>query len=354
MRHAFWGGPPLPLRLHRSCLVAALLLAPSVPLFSQGMASGDMHSGPQEWPPVPAPEGMLDPGPGWPPRVVDVTRPLPGKGFREGFVDVDGFHVRYVEKGTGQTIIDVPGSAGLEFSSAKDILARDHHVIELNPPGDGPDSAYMGPRDEGQIAEVFVKVLAQLKVDKFDLISTSVGCFIGMRIGQLIPDRVLSITFEGGECFTRDVDHRGQAPRAIAAQQASANGKGPWEVDYSVWQTWPAYQWQPNKWWQTPSYQGRLMRRRYTKPWPSNKQQAEIVAGAKDMKMPVIAMVGDRDEIMKISVAQAWKKNMPQAKVAVVAGGTHDIQNSQPEAFVEIMEACSLDRSPSKLMCPGD
>jgi hypothetical protein len=38
----------------------------------------------------------------------------------------------------------------------------------------------------------------------------------------------------------------------------------------------------------------------------------------------------------------------------LVAGGTHDIQNSQPEQFVEIMKACALDSSPSRLMCPGD
>jgi hypothetical protein len=57
---------------------------------------------------------------------------------------------------------------------------------------------------------------------------------------------------------------------------------------------------------------------------------------------------------MKTNVATYWKKYMPQARFAVVAGAIHDIQNSQPEQFVELFKACALDPSPSKPMCPAD
>jgi pimeloyl-ACP methyl ester carboxylesterase len=328
----------------------------SAAAFSQGVAPGEMTSAPQSWPPAPAPASMQDPGPGWPPREVNVTRPLPGRPFKEGFADVDGYHVRYVDGGKGPiTIVDIPGSGGLELSTAKDQLTKDYRVIELNPPGFGPDDAIVGPRQDNQgIATTFLHTLDKLGITQFHLIATSAGCNIGMMMAQQAPGRVLSITFEGGECFTRDVDRRGQTPRAVAAQRASNMGSGVFDNDYSIWQAWPAYQWSENKWWQTPAFQNRLMRRRYTKVYPTNLHRDEMVAAAKDMKMPVVDLVGDRDEIMKISVAQAWKLNMPQAKFVVVAGGTHDIQNSQPEQFVEIMKACSLDTSPSKLMCPGD
>jgi pimeloyl-ACP methyl ester carboxylesterase len=340
-----------------SVIAAAALAAAAVGsvAFAQGVAPGQMVSTPQTWPPEPAPAYSQDPGPGWPPREVHIRRPLPGKAFKEGFVDVAGFHIRYVEAGKGPvTIIDIPGSGGLELSTAKDQLAQEYRVIELNPPGFGPDDAVATRQDNHDIATEFVQVIDKLGVKQFHLISTSAGCNIGMQMAQMIPDRVISMTFEGGECFTRDVDRRGQTARAVAAQRASNMGQGVFDSDYSIWQAWPAYQWNENKWWQTPAYQARLMRRRYTKVYPTNTHKEEMVAAAKNMKIPTVAMVGDRDEIMKISVAQAWKANMPQAKFVVVAGGTHDIQDTEPEQFVEIMKACSLDPSPSKLMCPGD
>ncbi|MGI4880902.1 MAG: alpha/beta fold hydrolase [Janthinobacterium lividum] len=310
----------------------------------------------QVWPAIPAPDQPEEPGPGWPPRIVDHIRPLPGKVFKEGFVDLEGFHIRYIEAGKGPiVIVSFPGSGGLEMSTAKDILARDYRVIEINPPGWGPDPIVPGKRTQKDMATMFVHVLDKLGIDKFHLIGTSMGCIHAMYAAEAFPDRVLSLTFEGGECFTRPEDRRIQTPRAVAAQDTAAKG-GTFDDDYSIWAGWPAYQWAPNKWWQTPSFQARLMRRRYVNNFPHLQfgPRDDMILGAKALRMPTLDMVGDRDEIMKMSVAQAWKQHMPQARVAVVAGATHDIQNSQPEQFVEIMKACSLDPSPSKLMCPGD
>jgi pimeloyl-ACP methyl ester carboxylesterase len=324
--------------------MAALMVAP---IFAQQ---------PSVWPPIPAPAGFQDPGPGWPPAIVENIRPLPGRPFKEGFVDVDGYHVRYIEAGKGPVVIvSFPGSGGLEMSTAKDILSKDYRVIEINPVGWGPDPIVPGKRGMKDNATMFVHVLDKLGVNKFHLMGTSMGCVHAMYAAEQFPDRVLSLTFEGGECFTRPEDRRSQTPRAVAAQNAAVKS-GEFDSDYSIWAGWPAYQWAPNKWWQTPSFQARLMKRRYVNNFPhlAFAPTDDMVAAAKNLTMPTIDMVGDRDEIMKISVAQAWKKQMPQAKVAVVAGATHDIQNSQPEEFVEIMKACSLDPTPSKLMCPGD
>lgn len=313
----------------------------------------------QSWPPPVAPEGFMEPGPGWPPAVVDVKRPLPGKDFKEGFVDMDGWHIRYIEAGKGPiTIVSFPGSGGLEMSTAKDILAKEYHVIEINPPGWGPDELTPRPRDMKDMAMVFLHVLDKLGVKKFHLIGTSMGCNHALWLTEMAPDRVLSLTGEGGECMPRGPEtQREQTPRAVAVQQAARkDGAAAWDDDYSIWAGWPAYQWAPNKWWQTPSYQARIMYRRYVKnfPYNHNDHRDDEVAAAKDVKVRTTEMVGDRDEVMKTNVATYWKKYMPRAKFVIVAGSIHDIQNSQPEQFVEIFKACSLDDSPSRLMCPGD
>jgi pimeloyl-ACP methyl ester carboxylesterase len=340
------------LRGQRRLPCRSMLVGAAVALCSGTVAHAQVS---QPWPPEVAPDMTVEPGPGWPPRVVEIRRPLPGKPFKEGFVEVDGFKVRYVEAGKGPVIVSFPGSAGLEMSTAKDMLSTEYRVIEINPPGWGPDPVLKGERDMRDMATVFVHALDRLKVDKFHLVATSMGCNHAMYAAIQFPERVLSLTLEGGECFTRPQDRRPQTPRAVEAQRAATEGKG-FNSDYSIWAGWPAFQWSENKWWQTPSYQARLMQRRYVNnfPYTRNAHRNEMLAGVKNLTMPTIQMVGDRDEIMKVSVAQAWKEQMPQSKFAIVAGGTHDLQNSQPEQFVEIMKACSLDPSPSKLMCPGD
>ncbi len=309
------------------------------------------------WPPVVAPtDGFMEPGPGWPPREVHVTRPLPGKGFKEGYIDVDGWKIHYVEAGKGPVVVSMPGSGGMEYSTAKDILAKDFRVIEINPPGWGPDELTPRERDMKDMALVFIHALDKLGVDKFHVIGTSMGCNHALWTTLLAPNRVLSFTGEGGECFARGPETgRPQTPRAVQAQRDGQAGKG-WNNDYDIWAGWPAFQWAENKWWQTPSFQARLMYRRYVKNFPYNRNthRAEMIAQAKDVKVHATNMVGDRDEVMQVNVSKYWKESMPQAKFVVVAGATHDIQNSQPEQFVEIFKACSVDPSPNRLMCPGD
>jgi pimeloyl-ACP methyl ester carboxylesterase len=300
------------------------------------------------------------PGRGWPPPVVEVTRPLPGKSFKEGFVEVDGFRVRYVEAGKGPVIVSFPGSAGLELSTAKDLLAaRGYRVIEVNPPGYGPDDPLPGKRDDRDMATVMLHALDRMGVKTFHVVATSGGCKHGLWVAELYPDRVLSFTAEAGECFTRPQDRLGDG-RGLTARQMQANRTalttGVFDSDPELWGHWPQYQWVPNKWWQTPAYQAKLMGRRVINnaPHGTNVHEADAKAQAHDLKVPVTALVGDRDEIMNVNVGAAWKEFIPQSHFAIVAGGTHDIQNSQPEAFVEILEACALDASPSKLRCPAD
>jgi pimeloyl-ACP methyl ester carboxylesterase len=98
------------------------------------------------------------------------------------------------------------------------------------------------------------------------------------------------------------------------------------------------------------------MYKRYVKNFPYNRNthRDEMLQKAKTLLVPTTVMNGDRDEVQKISVLKYWKRDMPQARVVIVAGAIHDIQNSQPEQFVELLKACSLDPQPHKPRCPND
>src|SRR2546425_790307 len=61
----------------------------------------------------------------------------PGGAFREGFVEADGFRIRYAEAGQGVPLVHLHGAGGLRLSPAHDLLARQFRVIAFEMPGFG-------------------------------------------------------------------------------------------------------------------------------------------------------------------------------------------------------------------------
>ena len=51
--------------------------------------------------------------------------------FREGFVEADGFRIRYMEDGNGPPLVHLHGAGGLSLTPAHDLLARTHRVIAI-------------------------------------------------------------------------------------------------------------------------------------------------------------------------------------------------------------------------------
>ena len=64
-------------------------------------------------------------------------RAAPGAAFREGFIEADGFRIRYAEAGEGVPLVHLHGAGGLRLTPAHDLLARHFRVIAFEMPGFG-------------------------------------------------------------------------------------------------------------------------------------------------------------------------------------------------------------------------
>ena len=51
--------------------------------------------------------------------------------FREGFVEADGFRIRYMEAGDGPVLVHLHGAGGLRLSRGHDLLALGHRVVAM-------------------------------------------------------------------------------------------------------------------------------------------------------------------------------------------------------------------------------
>jgi pimeloyl-ACP methyl ester carboxylesterase len=258
---------------------------------------------------------------------------LPGKVFKAGKVESFGYEVPFAEAGNGDAVVFLPGSAGLEMSTAKDMLAAEFRVIELDPPGWGDTPQVSARMKQRQLAVILADALTELGVDSCHLVGTSMGCTNAMWLAQQFPHRVRSLVLEGPMLFYRPEDLTNPDEGPILALR---NGAPP--PDVSAYPGPPPH---PNKPWATSEFFREQMKKRFKMfRWtdhPADQSPLEKFANATDI--PITLALGSDDEILKPCYADRFAEVVPAARIARIEGGTHDLQNTAPQAFVEVVKA---------------
>src|SRR5207244_6309470 len=101
--------------------------------------------------------------------------PVP-EAFREGFVEADGFHIRYAEAGAGAPLVHLHGAGGLRLSPAHDLLARQFRVIAFEMPGFGASPENTRTATMAELALTMADAAAALGLDQYNLWGISTGC----------------------------------------------------------------------------------------------------------------------------------------------------------------------------------
>lgn len=258
---------------------------------------------------------------------------LPGKDFRIGLVEAAGFQLDYAEAGPqhpSATIVSLPGSAGLEMSKAKDKLAAGYRVIELNPPGWGGKDDLNRDMTQSELGAILAEAIVKLVPGRLYLIGASMGGANALHVTTRIPDRIAGVILEGSMAPARAEDlefppiERAKVKEVVRLTQ---EGQPP---------NYPAPPPHPEKPWSTPEYIARQMRvRMQMMQWVETDFSAEAgIAVVRDRRIPVLALLGDRDGILKLSQKDTIGQHLPDALFRIIPGGEHDLQNTVAEAFV--------------------
>jgi pimeloyl-ACP methyl ester carboxylesterase len=252
----------------------------------------------------------------------------PGAAFRTGKVPAGQYTLDYAEAAPAEptvTIVSLPGSAGLEMSTAKDDLAQRHRVIEINPPGWGDRDDVRTRYHQNELGPLLVEAVNQLVDSPFYLIGTSMGGTNALYVASLLPDRVQGVVLEGSMVPILPSEDLREVPSA---------GPTPEDGEY------PLPDPHPRKPWGTKEYIARQManRLRLFKWLEVDLQASSALATVVDRKIPVLALLGDKDEILHASQEKRFRQQLPHAMFHLVEEGTHDLQNTVPESFVAMVE----------------
>ena len=124
------------------------------------------------------------------------------------FIDVDGVHLHYVERGNGRPLVLFHGSGSMiqdfESSGLIDLAAKDYRVIVFDRPGFGHS---LRPRNvawtpEAQ-ADLFKKALDRLGVERAIVLGHSWGASVALGLATRYPSFVEALVLASGYYFPR-------------------------------------------------------------------------------------------------------------------------------------------------------
>ncbi|MFF4116224.1 bifunctional 3-(3-hydroxy-phenyl)propionate/3-hydroxycinnamic acid hydroxylase [Streptomyces sp. NPDC001714] len=249
--------------------------------------------------------------------------PRPGAAFSRATVPAGEFTLHYAEAAPAAplgTIVSLPGSAGLEMSAAKDRLAERYRVVEINPPGWGDQTGVSRPMSQSEIGALLTEAVDHLIDGPFVLLATSMGGANALHMAARIPDRVQGVILEASMTPSRPED---QHPLPAGAPTIH-----------------------PNKPWATPGYVAHQManRMRMIQLTPPDQDATEAIAVVRERGIPVLGLLGTDDEVLKPSLEETFRTALPEGEFRLVPGGRHDLQNTAPDEFVDLVETFVTDR----------
>ncbi|WP_353816528.1 alpha/beta fold hydrolase [Agromyces sp. SYSU T00266] len=253
----------------------------------------------------------------------------PGAKFRAGTVTVGDYVLDYAEAGPTEpaaTIVSFPGSAGLEMSTAKDTLADTYRIIEINPPGWGGKEDLTHPMGMDEFAAVLVEAADQLVDGPYFLLGTSMGGANAIHAAVMKSDRVKGVVLEASMAPVAREDLYFPDPPAIDPSMGIENYPLP-----------PVH---PRKPWATEDFmRTQMLNRMKMFPFTRLDMLPAALADLAAQGTPVLALLGESDEIIKPSQRDRYDEYLPDAQYVSIASAGHDIQNTSPEEFVDAVKA---------------
>lgn len=238
--------------------------------------------------------------------------------FTEGFVEADGFRIRYMESGTGDALVHIHGAGGLRISPSHERLSQQCRVIAMEVPGFGqspPNERSQSMTDLGRSMNLAV---AELGLDSFNLWGTSFGGKVALFMALDKPQPIRALVLESPAAIRPEghVRQRGtpeQNARLLYAHPERQPPPGP--IDPAILQKQEAFVVRimgPNR---DPALEDHL---------------AEI-------ETPTLVLFGTEDRMIPSEMGSIYRERMPNAHYVLVYDAGHAIATDRSEAFADLV-----------------
>jgi pimeloyl-ACP methyl ester carboxylesterase len=246
-------------------------------------------------------------------------------GIEDRFFDSNGVRLRYVDVGSGPTVILVHGfSSDLESNWRKpgilDALAQRFRVVALDCRGHGKSAK---PHDEKlyglQMVEDITRLMDHLQLTKVSLVGYSMGASIVGKFVASHPDRVAAAVFGAGMPNVGWSEKNERDTQELASSLEKGEGMRP-----LVLRLWPTDSPKPTEEVLTQRSLAVLGQNdpvALAHMYRSRRGHVVTLSEYKSLRVPLLAVVGSADPY-NVAIA-ALAHDLPDLKVVIVDGASH-------------------------------
>src|SRR5262245_5238086 len=145
---------------------------------------------------------------------------VPGALFTEGYVEADGFRIRYREAGQGEPLVSLHGAGGMKLYRSHELLAAQYRVIIFEVPGFGQSPANERSQSMPELALTMAQAVANLGIERFNLMGNSFGGKLALWLAVQQPERVQALILVAPAAIRPEGG--GPPPQALSPEELMA------------------------------------------------------------------------------------------------------------------------------------
>jgi pimeloyl-ACP methyl ester carboxylesterase len=246
---------------------------------------------------------------------------VPLQRFRENFVEVEDFRIRYVEAGDGPPLVWLHGASGLHLKNGHHLLADSFRVIAVEMPGFGESALNHRHQTSHAMAATLAKALEALGLDAYNVWGTSFGGRIALWLALEAAEAVKNIVLEApiailpeGHKAPRDASPEDFLRRFYAHPERMTRTAPP-----------------------DPALQQKQMGLVLRLLGPSSRD-AELERRMPEIQAPVLVLIGTRDGVVSAEWGREYMRLLPNCNFILVYDAAHEIASDRPEAFAATVQ----------------
>ena len=234
--------------------------------------------------------------------------------FTEAHVEVDGFRIRYLQAGQGETVV-VLDSSVWGWSPLNDALAQAYRVIVFEVPGMGSSSPNTASGSVKGLANTMAQAAASVAPGKFTLIGTSFAANVALWQALLAPGSVEALVLI--------------SPTAIRPAPGSGSAT-PEESKARLFA-------HPENVPEPPSGDSSILGKEQALSLRLGGATHDAEAEGKlgDIQCATLAVFGLEDKTVESAAAAIYRGKIPNSNVSIVYDAGHVIMADRPEALID-------------------
>jgi pimeloyl-ACP methyl ester carboxylesterase len=256
-----------------------------------------------------------------------------GPEFREGWVEADGFRIRFMEAGDGAPLVHLHGAGGLRLTQAHHLLSRAFRVVAFEMPGFGASPENVRTRSMADMAATVAKGAEAAGLGYFNLMGTSFGGEVALWLAAQQPQLVRALVLE--------------APAAIRPEDIVPVSGTPEEIARRLYAH-PERMPVPPMVNEVQAAQMLELVRRLRGPARDRALEKRL----RDVTTPALVVFGTFDSVIPPDMGRIYKELMPNSHLVFVYDAGHSVAAERPEAFAEVA-VDFLERSDAFLISRG-